>query len=693
MAAKPAKVAIVGGGCGGLSAAWELSRPELNGRFEVTVYQMGWRLGGKGASSRGQNGRIEEHGLHLWLGFYENAFRHMRECYAELQRDPSTCSIASFEQAFFPDPRVSVTEQDDFGDWDIWSVDFPIGNGQPGSAFAESNPFAPVNYLSRAFGLMSEVLRSLGAGLPPDPQSDTAHWVAQAEQVLMVSQMTGLVGIAAGLQICSGLLAAGGIGNESTLAKLIERIQAAVRQQIEMLSLSDKRLRRLWSLLDLVLASTRGVFRFGLLTDPRGFDAIDDYDLCDWLAYNGAHANTVNSPFLRAALYDLTFAFAQGDATKPSFSAAVGLRCAVRSFMTYRGAMFYKMGAGMGDIVFAPLYEVLAKRGVRFEFFHRLSDVDIAQDTSGQHVNALQFDIQAEPIAAYDPLVEVQGLPVWPAEPRFEQLKNGAALRDTGIAFESESESHRVTEKRLTVGQDFDFVVLALSMGSIPRTCSKILASEPKWQLMVDHVTTIGTQAAQLWLRPTTLELGHTLPPGNLSGFVTPFDTWADMSHLASLESWPKPPGSIAYFCTVLPEQEEPKSVAQVRATMHHFLQHHMPHLWPNLGEWLSRDDFFIGPNLPTMLDQAGKPDPLAAQYFRANQEGSERYVQSPPGSSRHRISPLDRTFDNLTIAGDWTNNGLNAGCVEAAVMSGMLASHAISGSPPLDKIVGYDHL
>ena len=56
------------------------------------------------------------------------------------------------------------------------------------------------------------------------------------------------------------------------------------------------------------------------------------------------------------------------------------------------------------------------------------------------------------------------------------------------------------------------------------------------------------------------------------------------------------------------------------------------------------------------------------------------------------RISPLDRTYDNLTVAGDWTSCGLNLGCVEAAVMSGMLAAHALSGAPALSEIVGYDH-
>ena len=45
-------------------------------------------------------------------------------------------------------------------------------------------------------------------------------------------------------------------------------------------------------------------------------------------------------------------------------------------------------------------------------------------------------------------------------------------------------------------------------------------------------------------------------------------------------------------------------------------------------------------------------------------------------GTLRHRISPLDGTYDNFTIAGDWTDAGFNEGCVEAAVMSGRLAAH-----------------
>ena len=80
------------------------------------------------------------------------------------------------------------------------------------------------------------------------------------------------------------------------------------------------------------------------------------------------------------------------------------------------------------------------------------------------------------------------------------------------------------------------------------------------------------------------------------------------------------------------------------------------------------------------------------SQFWTANVNSSDRYVLAPPGSLQYRISPLDRTYDNLTIAGDWTDCGFNEGCVEAAVMSGRLAAHALSLSPALEDIVGYDH-
>jgi hypothetical protein len=68
-------------------------------------------------------------------------------------------------------------------------------------------------------------------------------------------------------------------------------------------------------------------------------------------------------------------------------------------------------------------------------------------------------------------------------------------------------------------------------------------------------------------------------------------------------------------------------------------------------------------------------------QYFRANVEGSERYVLSVPGSAFYRMKAGGSGIANLILAGDWVDNGfLNAGCIEAATMSGMQAARAISG-------------
>jgi len=66
--------------------------------------------------------------------------------------------------------------------------------------------------------------------------------------------------------------------------------------------------------------------------------------------------------------------------------------------------------------------------------------------------------------------------------------------------------------------------------------------------------------------------------------------------------------------------------------------------------------------------------------------------VQSVPGSDRYRMKTDATGYDNLYVVGDWIDCGFNTGCVEAAVMSGLLASHALSGSPPLEEIVGHDH-
>jgi hypothetical protein len=71
----------------------------------------------------------------------------------------------------------------------------------------------------------------------------------------------------------------------------------------------------------------------------------------------------------------------------------------------------------MGDAVFAPFYEVLKRRGVRFQFFHRVEQVRLAPaERLGKgerpYVEAIEVDVQAEVKAGeYQPLVDVRGIP------------------------------------------------------------------------------------------------------------------------------------------------------------------------------------------------------------------------------------------------------------------------------------------
>jgi len=66
------------------------------------------------------------------------------------------------------------------------------------------------------------------------------------------------------------------------------------------------------------------------------------------------------------------------------------------------------------------------------------------------------------------------------------------------------------------------------------------------------------------------------------------------------------------------------------------------------------------------------------ARYVRGNFQPSDRYVLSVPESVRYRLDPDDTGYHHLVIAGDWTRCVINAGCVEAATISGMLAAEAI---------------
>jgi hypothetical protein len=219
---------------------------------------------------------------------------------------------------------------------------------------------------------------------------------------------------------------------------------------------------------------------------------------------------------------------------------------------------------------------------------------------------------------------------------------------------------------------------------------------------MVLRVKSVPTQALQLWLNEDSAALGWQGPSVNISGYVEPFDTWADMPQLIPRESFVRPVKAVAYYCSVLPDNPGPRGAEdrgyperrrqEVRKNAIQFLNHDLHGFWPRAvtGPGRFRWDLLVGPErrAPAKADESR----IDSQYYRANVDPSDRYCLSLPGTLSARISPLDPTYDNLTVAGDWTDSGFNEGCVEAAVMSGRLAAHALTQAPALEQITGFDH-
>src|SRR5438105_3202649 len=161
--AAPTKIAILGGGMGAMTAAFMLTdRPELRGRYDITVYQIGWRLGGKGASGRNldRGKRIEEHGPHFFAGFNANAFWLMQKCYRQLAR-PANSPLAVWDDAFKPHGLITLMEEQN-GGWAKWWLPFPIFfDNKPGFPDADEIP-AGGGKPSTVWEYVSKLLRWLG---------------------------------------------------------------------------------------------------------------------------------------------------------------------------------------------------------------------------------------------------------------------------------------------------------------------------------------------------------------------------------------------------------------------------------------------------------------------------------------------------------------------------------------------------
>jgi uncharacterized protein with NAD-binding domain and iron-sulfur cluster len=798
------RVAIIGGGCAAMAAAWELTSRENENKCDVTIFQMGGRLGGKGASSRNEacGDRIEEHGLHLWLGYYENAFRMIRTCFEELRKlrpaetDPELREhlerkpfnnwdwLSAFERASL----VGLAD-DSSGDWVPWVAKFPeyvyrdeVGNtghyqgidgltlpginivddrtrAYPGEPDVEQGSEKPnvAFFLTHAFRELQAFVESLelridqierlaGGAIPPeDPK-------ALLSQVLNLNPVTHAAGSDAPssdplrmLRVLRLVYLVPTIQAFSTAARfsegpvpyvrdrwvaLLDRYITEMRETIETIVQEDTVARRIWELIDLLAANIRGLLAAGLEGEDD-FSSLDEWNYDDWLLMNGIAARTLRNPIVRGA-HDLAFAYENGDSLNPRIAAGQAINAACRFFFMYKGSLFWRMKAGMGDVVFAPMYLALRSRGVKFRFFHRLDDIQLGDD--GKTVTGLKFWRQVrlkqtgrDAATNYEPLVPIKGqtMPSWRATPDSEQFEADTKARyerameaedpKTYVNFESVwcnwplgdrvfatvgDEPQPPTDDPAWVGHYHD-VIVTVPVAALGRVSQQLALAKNEagrcWSDMLKNIATVATQSVQLWVNAETHELGWTHGQVSFSAFVHPFDTWADLSQLVKVENQPTALG-VHYFCSVLPEQylrdvdaDPPRRLEEIKTLVgenaRRFLDEWILQLWPDAVHRYPND--FRWELLVDPKDRTGA-ERLRGQYIVANVDPSERYTQSLPGTTKYRIRPDDTGFAHLFIAGDWTDCGLNFGCVEAAVISGRLASSGITGFPDTNLIRGY---
>jgi uncharacterized protein with NAD-binding domain and iron-sulfur cluster len=682
------KIAILGGGIAGLSTAFELtSQPGWEQRFDITMYQLGWRLGGKCATGRGPNDRIQEHGIHGFLGCYYNALPMMRECYEALGRKPGE-PLATFEDAFKPESFVLMWELID-NNWKRWPFTAPTNDRSP----ADPSSLAKVNdWIGALIGFVKRVFED------NIEKITKGNWLEAEIGRGLMHALDAALKVA--LEIGAGII------------ELLDDAWEWLAKHIGPGFSDQDELRRIYIVSDFLLAIVRGTIKDDIAA--KGFDSIDDENFSDWLQRHGASVLTTSSA-LSLNTTNLSYQYPNGDTSRAaSMAAGAYLHWTLRSF-AYMGAFAWMFEAGTGETIIAPMYEVLKKRGVKFEFFQKVESLQLSADK--RSIASVDVALQAtlKKPGEYAPLIDVKGLPSWPAEPDYEQLVEGEALRAQGIDLESYwSAWQPVGRRQLQAGRDYDRIVFAISIGAVPYLCKELLAQRQEWRDMVAHVTTAQTQTMQLWFNRSTAEMGCDIEFENEhdtvigATYVNPLDGQVDFTHLLKWETWPASdrPKSLWYFSGLMADYGTPppftdtdyprRQHERVKYQCIQYLQASIAPLLPKAttnqvhppGDPMGLDFSLLHAHDETNAGTGVQR--FEQQFWRANIDPTERYVLSPPGSTKYRLKAWGSGFDNLVLAGDWIYTGLNVGSVEGTVMGGRLASFAISDSPTLDKIIGY---
>ena len=213
-------------------------------------------------------------------------------------------------------------------------------------------------------------------------------------------------------------------------------------------------------------------------------------------------------------------------------------------------------------------------------------------------------------------------------------------------------------------------MVLGVGLGAIP-ACLPARSSRatPRWRRMVRDVKTVATQAFQVWLDQDIDELGWKRP------HVHRLRLRRALRHVGA--TWPtpsprkagrSPPRRSLYFCGVLPDPAAagadddrglPAPAARRRCarTRSRFLRETCARSVAGAVRRRRRVPLGDAGDATRADRRRGRPARRAStrQYWPRTSIRRTATCSRCPGSSKYRISPLDMTYDNLTIAGDWT--------------------------------------
>ncbi len=708
------RIAIVGGGPAGLSTAFHLTEePGWQDKYDICIYQMGWRVGGKGATGRDEeNGwRILEHGIHGFCNCYFNTWAMMKKAYAGIgPKSKSLLPNATLGKAFLPSSMTYQLEWQN-GHWHHEVQSMPFVPGKPWTARAPE-----MNWHGVMRGLLAEMLKR---GRPGDParlkHADLVH--PEISSKTRRKKHRGL-----GEALHKGLKHLLGkahqledLAIEEFMKFAVEHLDGMRKHLQELAEELDRKFHHNHSMaiasLDLYWTIMKGIVEERLW--EKDLNTLDKEDFRDWMKRHGALDHTLICA-MTFVVPNIMFSYRDGDSTNPpTMSTASWLGWILRTFLG-TGDYFYFMAAGTGESAILPLYLALKERGVRFEFFHKLTGIEVGEGEDGKTVEQLEFQRQLSlKKGEYDPLQKVPGKPwrVWPSHPLWEQIR--FADDNRYIDFEKWYSPDGVGAKPRVLkrggrGKDsFDYVVWAVPPSMIEHLAPKSLGKQ--WSRTAAAMSTTPTQASQLWLTHSTEELGWAVDKKKygrtaryISGsFPNPLNCMAVFDDLIAAENWgADAPKGLVYFCSQIHHVNHSNSEDVARTMAHtsstlrvlgNFLTGSVPgEPWRNDPQAMNFHYLWVPKK--SQQDYRGESR-LKLQYHRANTDPTDAYVQALPGTASQRLMPWASGFTNLVPAGDWIYTGINAGAFEGAVTGGKFAAMALTGYLKREQIYGIDFL